>query len=115
MILRTAALTFALSAGIASASDVAFPASKLFEWCASEPGSTLDAYCGFYISGFVNGAGFVTLKSKTGYICLPPNFTGGEGREIFIRKMRDVPKLATMPADAVLGAVLSHEFPCSSN
>jgi hypothetical protein len=71
--------------------------------------------CGVYITGWRDG--FVVGKTSSDLICLPPNMTGGELADIFVRNVRTYgdtalsARLKENPAEAMAGA-LRIEFPC---
>jgi hypothetical protein len=89
----------------------------LYEWCTSPAGSSEDLFCSLYITGFVNGASISRGGTHAGAICLPPDFTGADGRNYFIRvsKARLEKRPSTLDdesVDSAVGAALSATFPC---
>jgi hypothetical protein len=57
--------------------------------------------CAMHISGFVYGAGEARENSISGIICLPPDFTGADGKALFFRIVRDFgDKVGTLRSDA---------------
>jgi hypothetical protein len=90
---------------------------EMREWCTSPIGSAQDDFCNLYMAGFVQGAGAATGNSHTGEICLPPNFTGAEGRQVFLRMMRTAGTMNSPDeqVDTVVGAALAAAFPCKNS
>jgi hypothetical protein len=88
-------------------------AKVLFDWCNGEPESFGDNACTLYISGFVHGIQSVTkLGNSSDKICLSDSFAPAEGRAVFMRIMRKVPKLLDLPMAPVLWGVLSTQYSC---
>lgn len=84
----------------------------LLQDCQSPPGATGDAFCTVYTAAFSSGAGAALAGSKSGWICVPDGFTGGQAREVFVRMMGKHPELLSRDIAEAMGIALALEFPC---
>jgi hypothetical protein len=85
--MKTAFLAIALIA--ATAPSRAQTGQDLLKLCESK-NAVENISCELYISGFVHG--MQLAQELHGTICLPPNLTGAEATEIYIRTLHDVGK-----------------------
>lgn len=87
-------------------------ARELFAKCTNPIRAFEAETCTIYLSAFTHGVIVAQGNSQKGLICFPPNFTGNEAREVFIRMMRNNPHWLDARVDEAVGAAFAAEFPC---